>query len=374
MPKKVAVHDVVVQPRTGDVVVGTHGRGVYVIDDPTPLRALGAEALARPVTLLPTRPAEIFAGGDVQVFAGGGEFDAPNPQDAAWIAYYQPRRHLFGDLKAEIYDAEGTLITTVSGSKRKGLTRVAWPMRLPPPKVAPATALVPAFQGPQVPEGVYTVKLIKGKETVEGTIEIQADPRSVHPAQDRRLQQETALDLYRQIERLTYLVDAALDARDAARQRVADLGERHRARRAAEAWAGELDALRSGIVATSEAGMLSGEKKLREDLGTLYGAVVGYTGRPTASQLRQAETLRGRLEEAEAGFAALAAGADEVNRALERAGLEPVVVLGREAWEARSEAGGTGTSALALAGSVKPKGFFPTLIHELTLAPAVRMR
>jgi hypothetical protein len=120
--------------------------------------------------------------------------------------------------------------------------------------------------------------------------------------------------------------------------------------------------------------MLSGEKKLREDLGTLYGAVVGYTGRPTASQLRQAETLRGRLEEAEAGFAALAAGAGEVNRALERAGLEPVVVLGREAWEVRSEAGGTGTSALALAGPVKPKGFFPTLIHELTLAPAVRMR
>jgi photosystem II stability/assembly factor-like uncharacterized protein len=374
LPKKVAVHDVVVHPRTGDLVIGTHGRGVWIVDDPTPLRRLDTGMLDAPVTLLPTRPAEIFAGGGIQDFAGSGEFTAPNPQDAAWIAYYQPKRHLFGDLEAEIYDAEGELITTVSGSKRKGLTRIAWPMRLPPPKVAPATALVPAFQGPQVPEGVYTVKLIKGRDTVEGTIEIQADPRSVHPAEDRRLQQATALDLYRQIERLTYLVDAALEARDAARERVAGLGERHRARRAAETWAGELDALRSGIVATSEAGMLSGEKKLREDLGALYGAVVGYTGRPTASQLRQAETLRGRLEEAEARFAELAAGAAEVDRLLERAGLEPVEVLGRDAWEARSETGGTGTSALALARPVKPKGFFPTLIHELTLAPAVRLR
>ena len=343
LPAQVAVHDVVVAPRTGDLVIATHGRGVWIVDDPTPLRALTADTLAtKTVALLPTRPAEVFAGGDLQTFPGDGEFTGRNPRDAAWIAYYQPKRHLFGDLKVEIYDAAGTLITTVPGSKRKGLTRVAWPMRLPPPKVPPASSLVPAFQGPQVPEGVYTVKLIKGKETVTGTVEVEADPRSVHPPADRALQQATALDLYRQLERLTYLVDAALDARDTARQRVAELADKHRARRAAEAWATELDEFRVGLVAAGDGGMLSGEEKLREKLGSLYGAVVGYTGRPTASQLRQADTLRGRLEAAETRFSELAAGAEAVNRALARADLEPVTVMSREAWKEKAESGGGG--------------------------------
>ena len=39
LPKRVAVHDVVVEPRTGDLVIATHGRGVWILDDPTPLRA-----------------------------------------------------------------------------------------------------------------------------------------------------------------------------------------------------------------------------------------------------------------------------------------------------------------------------------------------
>src|SRR5690606_30560022 len=46
IPARVAVHDLVVHPREGDLVVATHGRGIYVLDDLTPLRALSAETLA----------------------------------------------------------------------------------------------------------------------------------------------------------------------------------------------------------------------------------------------------------------------------------------------------------------------------------------
>jgi len=375
LPKQVAVHDLTVVPRTGDLVVATHGRGLWILDDLTPLRALTADVLEQTVALLPSRPAEQFVGGGVQDFAGAGEYSAANPLEAVWITYYQTKRHLFGDLKVEVYDADGELLATVPGSKRKGVSRVAWPMRLPAPKVPPANSLVPAFQGPLVPEGTYTVKLIKGKETLSAEAEVRADPRDLHPPEDRALQQATALDLYRQLERLTYVVDAVIDARDAARERVAELAEKNRARRRAEDWADELDAFRKGIVAAGEGGRLSGEERLREKLGALYGAVNDFSGRPTASQLRQMETLRADLETAEARFAELAAGAADLNRALARQGLEPVEVLSREAWQERSEAGATGSSAVALAEPVEPKGPFLSALYRLaTSAVAVPLR
>ena len=121
-------------------------------------------------------------------------------------------------MKIEIYDAEGEKISTISAPKLRGLNRADWPMRLPPPKVAPATALAPAFVGPRVREGAYTYKLIKGKETFEGVVKLVPDPRSPHSAEDRRLQQETALELYAQLERLTYVVDTLIDALELAHE------------------------------------------------------------------------------------------------------------------------------------------------------------
>ena len=69
-------------------------------------------------------------------------------------------------------------------------------MRMPPPKMAAASNLVPAFVGPRVPEGTYTFKLIKGKETFEAKVKLVADPRTPHSAEDRKLQQATALEVY----------------------------------------------------------------------------------------------------------------------------------------------------------------------------------
>jgi hypothetical protein len=55
----------------------------------------------------------------------------------AVITYYQKKRHIFGDLKFEIYDPQGNLISTIPGSKRRGLNRIEWSMRLKAPKVPP---------------------------------------------------------------------------------------------------------------------------------------------------------------------------------------------------------------------------------------------
>jgi hypothetical protein len=212
-------------------------------------------------------------------------------------------------------------------------------MRLPPPKVPPATNLVPAFEGPRVLEGSYTVKLIKGDQTLTGEVRLVPDPRSPHSEADRRLQQETALELYGMLERLTYVIDALTDLRDQARDRAGKLPAGHRARRPAEQYAERLEQLRTTLVSTSEAGWLSGDEKLREELGNLYGGVNSYTGRPTGSQLDRLAVLQGRLEAASRRFEELAADRREVDQALSRAGQEPLTLLTHETWQARQEGG-----------------------------------
>ncbi len=339
---QVAVHDLVIHPREHDLVIATHGRGIYIIDDLTPLRALTPEVLEQEVSLLPARPAVMISGGAMQDFPGDDGFVGENPPDAAVITYYLKKRHLFGDLKVNVYDQQGRLIRSIPGEQRRGINRVYWPMRMKPPKLPPATSLAPAFTGPRVLEGEYRVELIKGKERIEGSIQLVADPRSPHSAEDRALQQTMALELYARLEDLTYLVESLNRVRDQARNAAANLagGDQRRLQATADA----LDALVGSIVST-KAGFVSGDEKLREDLGALYGAVVGYDGRPTGGQQIERDRLLGLLKRAERD-------ADELlqrelsasNRILERRGLEPLQRQPRDQWQSESDAaqGGAG--------------------------------
>jgi hypothetical protein len=327
---KVGVRDLTIHPREGDLILGTHGRGIYILDDITPLRALTRETLEKEVSLLPSRPAVMTIPASVQDFGGADEFSGRNPFQAAVISYYLEKRHIFGDLKLEVYDGDGTLLKTIPGGKRKGMNRVYWATRLKPPKVPPANQLVPAFQGPRVKDGEYTVKLIKGKTTVSSTFQVVADPRSPHSAEERGFQQQTAMQLYGMLEQMTYVIDSLIDLRDQAKESGAGLDESAKLRRRLESYSDELEEFRKSIVASSEAGRLSGEEQLREKLGGLYGNVVRYDGRPTRSQLERIEVLGERLEVAKRRF-------DELKKKAEELNLEP---LSPEAWEAKTEENG----------------------------------
>ena len=147
------MRDLAIHPRDNDLVIATHGRGIWIIDDITPLRALTAEVLAegRGVPARPRRScsASRRSGGWAN---GDAAFVGANPPDGAVITYYQRTRHIFGDLKIEVLDASGKVIGTIPSSKRRGLNRVTWAMRLPAPKVpTAATAAFGASQRPARP-------------------------------------------------------------------------------------------------------------------------------------------------------------------------------------------------------------------------------
>jgi photosystem II stability/assembly factor-like uncharacterized protein len=340
---RVAVHDLVIHPSEHDLILATHGRGIYIIDDLTALRGLTAEIMESKVALLPSRPSPQVLSGGNSWFGSDDEFVGSNPAESASIDYWLQRRHLFGDLKIEIYDASGDLLTTLPGRKRRGINRVGWPMRLKAPTMPPATALVFAFQGPRVPEGSYTYKLIKGGEVLEGTVELVADPRNPHPKEDRLLQQRTALEAYELLGELTYLADSVTDLRDQARDRSEALANKDRDK--LTAFADLLDELHGTLVVT-EGSLISGREELRERLGNLFGEINSYDGRPSDSQLAQLADLGEEIDAKRVEFEDIAGRVDDLNRILGRRDLEPLVPLTREAWQRRQE-GADGSGDLA---------------------------
>ncbi len=336
---KVAVHDLFLHPRDHDLIVGTHGRGIYIIDDLTPLRALTSEKRAADSVLLPSRPQAMWSGGALQEFASNDEFFGEGRSESAVIAYHLKKRHLFGDLRVNIYDDQGKRVGSMGGGKRRGMNRVDWPMRLKAPRLPPSTQLVPAFMGPRLPEGTYRVELVRGDERTTGSVELVGDPRSRHSAEDRRLQQITAIAVYEDLADLTFLADSIADLRTQAEARLDDgRGPTRALTRVRDRLAGFGDEL-----SASKQGMITGEEKLREEYGQLYGAIVGYDGRPTASQLASHRRLRRALDTMIAKVDAyVETDVSALNRELEKAGQPLLVLIDRAAWDAESDGGSVG--------------------------------
>ncbi len=346
----VPVHDLDIHPTEHDLIVGTHGRGIYILDDLTPLRALGIEQLEEKLVPLPSRPQVQMLSAQTQFFTAAGEFVGESLGEVASLFYYQSRRHVFGDMRVEIYDQGGKKVATLPAGKRKGINRVDWPMRRRPPKLPPATNLARAMFGPRVPEGTYTARIVKGSDTFEQQIELVADPRSRHTREDRSIQQTLANQLYEVLDELTYTVDALLDLQSQieAARRAADSAEPElprRTERELDALQSELEELRGTLVSTSEAGQLSGEERLREQLGNVFGAVAGYDGRPTDSQLERSKVLSEQFQRARQLFVELASQ-ERLARASE--GLaQPLRLLDRETWQAANQEDAAEPSAAA---------------------------
>ena len=268
----VAVRDIAIQPRESDLILATHGRGVWILDDLTPLRALTPEVLAKDVVMLPSRPSVLELPAGEQRADGDAEFMGRTLPETAFIAYYQRKRHIFGDLKVDVYDDKGTLLTSIQGDKRRGLNRLEWPERAKPPKVPPAAGLVEnefLFYGPQVQEGTYTVKMTKGKETYTSTVKLVPDPRSKSTPADRALQHKVVWKLYNDLAQLTYVVDATNDLREQTKARAAAATDAQLKDQLNKLLA-QLNDFRETLVAVKEGGAITGEEAARASRRSLW--------------------------------------------------------------------------------------------------------
>ncbi len=357
---KTAVRDIAIHPRDHDLILATHGRGVVIIDDLTPLRQLTPEVLASNARILDSRPVYASGRSSDQRFQAGDWLGRTIPE-AAHITYYLKKRHIFGDLKIEILDPAGKPVITLPGAgKRRGINRVTWAMRGRPPRsVRSPGALTAISVGPAAAEGTYTVKLTKGKEVLTGKIELVAAPGSDYSVEERRLKQETVSRLYAMQEDLAYLATSASEVRDKARKTAESIEQDDALGQSLGELSDGLDSLVKTMVATREAQGITGEQQLRERVVQLYSRVNAFGGPPTQSQLQRSQSLEDQLSRKRQAYESLIQDRlTSLNQRLQSAGLDAIEPLSRQQFESRSSSrGSAGRQWLRRFAGILPRAF-----------------
>ena len=191
---KVAVHDVIVHPRDNDLILGTHGRSVWILDDATPIQKMNSEVMAKDAHLFEVRPALRFTTRFTRYGIGDKVFAGPNPPSGALVYYHlKDKPDDKTKVKLEILDASGKVIAEVMNPpKEKGINRAVWNLALtgpkqrrPPPPEAAAFGFAP--RGPLALPGTYTVRLSVGDKTQEQKVEVKLDPTVNTPLADLQM-------------------------------------------------------------------------------------------------------------------------------------------------------------------------------------------
>jgi photosystem II stability/assembly factor-like uncharacterized protein len=199
----VPVHDIKIHPRENDLVIGTHGRGIFIIDDITPLEQL-AQAESRAMYLFPVKPTTLFnynnsIPGGLRGAGSLGErsFSAPNPPFGSTLTYYIKDSLPKGrTLTLAIFDSTSKRIRDLTVNSKPGLHRATWDLRLAAPYFNPRPQGNRGQpQGAFVLPGRYSARLtLSGKgdsvaaTTVETPVVVNADPLvQLSPAEYRAL-------------------------------------------------------------------------------------------------------------------------------------------------------------------------------------------
>lgn len=291
----VAVHFIELQKRTNDLVLGTHGRGIIIIDDISPLREITSEVLETNVHFFKTTPTVMVdQSGFAQSFGNETMFVGSNPSRAAQIKYLLPKRHTFGKMDLEIQDMEGNKITSLNPGKSKGINIVNWSYSIKQPKVAKGkTFSFGGFTSPRVEAGTYKAVLTKGKDTFEQSFDIVYDKNANLTDEDRKLKHSTTMKLYNMSEELAYMVyelDAIIEANKLGNKKTN----------------AALNKLKESLVITTGDNYVgSSEPQLREKLSDLFSKIAGAYDKPSSNELDNLEIIEERFENAKNDFAKL---------------------------------------------------------------------
>lgn len=288
----VAVHFIYLQKRTNDLVLGTHGRGVIIIDDISPLREINPDVLSKNVHFFKSEP---FVMKDQSGFASGfgseTQFVGASAPQSAQIKYLLPKRHTFGKMTMEIQDANGNKIVDISPGKAKGINIVSWNYTIKNPKVAKGkTFSFGGFTSPRVPAGTYKAVLTKGKDTFEHEFEVVYDDASGLTDAERKLKHDTTMKMYDMTQELAYLVyqlDAIHEANKESNKKLAE----------------NLNSLKETLVITTGDNYVSSaEPQLREKMADLYSKLAGSYDKPSHAELESLKVIEDRFNDAKAQF------------------------------------------------------------------------
>ncbi len=301
IPWYALVRDIQIHPKTNDLVIATHGRGIIILDDITPIRNLTKDIADKEVYLFETGTQKLTTGnfGDGG-FPSTGGWNGGNPAAIAPIQYYLKDRLNTGDVKVEIYDAAGKLVQSIPGSKRKGINRVYWNQRMKPPKVATGSAKIDfgGFIAPQVLPGNYTVKLkVADKEYSNGIQLVHDENNKSFTTADRQKQFDASMQLYTLHEELAKTVEDIAGKQKMLKENI-DKTKNAKLKKLLQEYHDKLETLRAECLATKQKSIFADEERIRERITDVYQAVAGQEAAPSNLQIQRISVLQNEVSKA----------------------------------------------------------------------------
>ncbi|HEX4934435.1 MAG TPA: hypothetical protein VFV33_14700, partial [Gemmatimonadaceae bacterium] len=181
--------DVLVHPKTKDVIVGTHGRSIWILDDASPIADWTSAITAKPLHLFPVRAATLFQFWQDFSYRAQGAYAGENPRDGALISYALGRPATA--LTVTIATPGGKVIRTLTGPTSAGLVhRINWDLRHAPPPPSgfrgdeeggnegalPRPPRDIGDRGPFVSPGAYVVTIDADGEKMTRPLVVKPDP------------------------------------------------------------------------------------------------------------------------------------------------------------------------------------------------------
>jgi photosystem II stability/assembly factor-like uncharacterized protein len=332
----VPVADLIVHPRDGDLIAGTHGRSFYVMDI-SPLQELTPQVLAEDAHLFTVKPATAF---EYRVFSDDQflaqkRFVADNPPPGVSITYYAKTSPSTASLT--ILDRTGAVVRELTATKARGLNRVQWDLRGSPPvttrrggRGGSAEGAAGAAggggggfggapQGALVDPGEYVARLeLDGRELTTPVI-VNADPAVTTTTEDRaarRMMLTTALALQAKTEPSSVRAESASEQLETLSKSV-------------EGFAGAPAAVKTAVkdAATKAAAINTELARVNRSVTQLFGQISGSPFVPTGTQGDELEDLTKAFgDESTALETLLTKTVPAVERQLNDAGVPRIIV------------------------------------------------
>jgi len=292
IPEYALVRDIQIHPKTHDLIVATHGRGIFIIDDITTMSALTKDVLEKDVFLFPTPPITLRSGkfgwGGPEV---SGEWSSGNPPSTPPITYYLKNRLSTGKVSIEIYDEKGILVQSIPGTIRKGINKVSWNLRGVPPKVASGSTKMDGagFTAPMVLPGKYSVKLIVKDKEYEGALNCVHDENNKDLSIDDR---KTVYEKSMQLQSLYNDVNKIIDSINFIQTQLKADSITFSKNKNAKLFYDDLQKVRAELMATKQTSIFADEERLREKISNLYGKYCYMETKPNSTQIEAIEVMQ----------------------------------------------------------------------------------
>ncbi len=313
----VPVHDMVIQPQKNDLVLSTHGRGFFILDDITVLEELSEKVLASDFYLASVQPAtQMHKFNRGRESMGHTRYTAPNPPEGGIISYYvHPAMMEMGEedseseapkIEVDILDTNSKLVRRLDppqGAKAAGIQRLVWDLRH-------SLAFQPdeddnqrRLRGPFVLPGTYQVRLRIGDEEQTKKVEVKGDPAIDMRNEDRIVLHDTLQSLNQMLATSRAVVSTTHEVESRLKE----------IRQAIEGHGDVPKSIHDGVVEIAEAveaivktmegddtsggATLPGAPPLADRVRQLYSAIESATSLPTTEQRELTELSRKDLAE-----------------------------------------------------------------------------